>query len=350
MRYWTEPHYRYELGIGERCNMRCPFCMEKGGGYKANSVTLDQLDWFADYMQYHHKKMRYDVSASVYGGESLLYLDKIMHFAERISPFAEHMVVVSNGLHVQRYGAELQELRKLFNGNFQVNVSYNFSMQDDTRQAGTYEIVRDSIRYLCNELGWHLQSTMVFTPATLHRMYEVFMDWRELYEECGGRNRARFNYTRADIPWETVDVEHVREELEKFRQARAEKPEYKDGFGFNWVGPYRGERRRDCLFSRVPAALCADGGVYPGYEVIYSNQFVKDLLRLGTAGDDFAAVDARRFHLLRTLPVKIPAPCKDCPSQCRVLPWRTVVDSAEQYEGMPHPERCTAMRLIGEYL
>jgi len=176
------------------------------------------------------------------------------------------------------------------------------------------------------------------------------MDWKELYEECGGRNWARFNYTRADIPWDIVDEPRIREEMEKFHAARAGNPEYMAKFDFNWVGPRRGSRRRDCLFSRVPAALCADGGIYPGYEVIYSNQFVKDLLRLGVAGDDFAAVDARRYELLRTLPVHIPLECKDCSSQCRVLPWRTVVDSAAQYEGLPHPERCAAMRLIGEYL
>lgn len=350
MWYWRYPLYRFEMAIGSGCNMRCKFCFEKDSGYKDRSLTYDQLDWWAGYMKHMHDKSGVAIQSGIYGGEPLLYMDKVLYHAETIAPFAKVLMLSSNGLLVQKYAAELKELYRMFD-TFYVNVSYNYALQNETRQEGTYDAVRDAIRFLCSELGWHVTSTVVLTADTLHRVDEVFDDFYALYKETGGRNRVQINYNAGLAGWDLADEKAVREALSKVRGEMLKHPELLHGaFMYNWIGGKRGHRRCDCLFAFVRAALCADGSVMPGYDTLYSNEFTRDLLRLGTAGDDFVAVDKRIDYLIKNLHANPPAQCRSCASQCRLLPWRTMVDSADQYNVMPHPDRCRAIQMFYDYI
>lgn len=344
------PSYNFETNIGHKCNMRCKFCFEQENGYPSISATSEMLSWFADYMLYMKNKTKCSVSTTIFGGEPFVHIDTLVPYIEKLSSFVEGAVIVTNGLQVSKYADEILYMKKLI-PSLEIYVSYNFSLQDETRQEGTYEKVRDSIRWLCSK-GFYVNSPVVFTPSNIHRIGEVFDDFMKLRKETNGRNRATYNYFKDDMPYSVVKEDILREELKRIQQVFYDEGIEKFHFQFRYsmIGVERGDHRRDCLFAAVPAALSPDGNIYPGYDVCHDNDFIKNLLRFGKVGDDFEAIDKKRFELVRTLSVEPPKQCRSCPSQCRVIPWRTMVDDASQFNGMPHPERCKVVNIIGEYL
>ena len=343
--------YNFETNIGHRCNMRCKFCFEQDNGYQSISATPEMLSWFADYMLYIKNKSKCNVSTTIFGGEPLIHMDTLIPYVEKLSKFVQGVTVVTNGLQVLKYTDEILYMRKILNNNLNIFVSYNFSLQNETRQDGTYERIRDSIRWLCSQ-GFLVNCPVVFTPSNIHKIGEVFDDFMNLRKETNNMCIATYNYFKDDSPYSVVKENILRQELSRIRDIF-----YKEGiknlydkFRYSMIGVVRGDHRRDCLFAAVPAALSPDGNIYPGYDVCHDNEFVKNLLRFGKVGDKFEDIDKKRLDLVRTLSLEPPKKCYTCPSQCRVIPWRTVINDASQFNSLPHPERCKVVNIIGEYL
>jgi sulfatase maturation enzyme AslB (radical SAM superfamily) len=339
------PVYNFEINMGYSCNMRCKFCFEQNSGYGNIRATKEMLSYFADYMAYVKQKTGKDVTATIYGGEPFMHLDNLVYFIERLSPFASGVVVVSNGLGIHNYENEILYMRELLKGRLNISISYNFSLQDETRQCGTYDKVRNTIRYL-SELGFAVNSPVVFTPKTIHRIGEVFDDFKQLRDECK-TNRLTWNYFKDTTPIADVKFDILEKELIRIRPSVLESV---DHFRYSMIGASRGDHRIDCLFAAVRAALTPDGCIYPGYDLCHDNEFTKELLRFGYVGDPFENLDAKREELLRVLPVNPPASCRRCKTQCRVIPWRTLKDDISQYNQMPHPERCQVIQFVGKYI
>lgn len=355
-REWTEMYaqrsYNFEVNLGHRCNMRCKFCFEQGSGYTSLAASKLDLSYFAGYMRYVHEKTGLPVTATIYGGEPFVHTDTLVPFVLELAEFADGVSVVSNGLNTPQYEDEIDQMQEALRGRLMLSVSYNFTLQDETRQAGTYERVRDSIRWLCSK-GYRVNSPVVFTPDNIHRIGEVFDDFMALRGDTGGRNRLTYNYfVPRGVPFSVVNEAVLRSECARIRDAifAPGSTIRHEEFRYSMIGRRRGDHRRDCLFAAVRAALGPDGCIYPGYDVPHDPDFIKDLLRFGRVGDPFEALDKRREELLRLLPVDPPLQCRDCHSQCRVIPWRTLKDDVSQYNQMPNPDRCKVVQIIGGYL
>lgn len=345
--------YFFEVNLGNRCNMRCKFCFEQGSGYTNIAASKEDLSYFAGYMRYTKERARTSVKVSIFGGEPLVHLDTLVPFIHELSSFADYAEIVTNGLGVQQHEAEIDEMQSAMGvGRFSVAVSYNFTLQDETRQAGTYEKIRDSIRLLCSK-GYFVNSPVVFTPDTIHRIGEMFDDFMALRRETGGRNRLTFNYFVPEgVPFSVVKEDVLRAELARIKSA-IEDPANGltyETFRYRTFGAHRSEHRRDCIFQDVRAALCPDGAIYPGYDVMHSTEYAKNLLRIGRVGDPYRQLDINIRRLMRTLNNDPPKQCWSCPSQCRMVPWRTLKDDVSQYNQMPSPARCKVVGIIGEYL
>ena len=346
---YRERYYNFEINLGHSCDMRCKFCFEQTSGYGKIAASPEMLSYFANYMKYVRDTTHIPVCTTIYGGEPFVHLPSLMHFIKEIAPFINGVSIVSNGLNLQKYKKEILKMRDLLGSRLSISVSYNFSLQDETRQAGTYGKVRDSIRWLSSQ-GFKVNSPVVFAPTTIHRIGEVFDDFCELHNECK-TNRLTWNYFKDDTPIDKVKMDTLERELARI-SPKVHKMVNAKGrlFRYSMIGSYRGDHRLDCLFAAVRAALSPDGCIYPGYDVCHDNEFTKNLLLFGHVGDPFEKLDQRREALLKLLPVHPPKVCKDCSSQCRVIPWRTLVDDISQYNQLPHPERCQIIQFIGNYI
>jgi sulfatase maturation enzyme AslB (radical SAM superfamily) len=307
------------------------------------------LTYFANYMRYVNIKTRLPVTTTIYGGEPFVHLPTLTHYIRKIAPFIGSVSIVSNGLNIQKYGKEITEMRALLGQRLLISISYNFSIQGETRQEGTYHKVRDNIRWLSSQ-GFSVNSPVVFTPATIHKIGEVFDDFLQLRNDCK-TNRLTWNYFKDDTPISEIKIDTLEKELirisPKVKEIIANEGSI---FRYSMIGNYRGDRKADCLFAAVRAALSPDGCIYPGYDVCHDNEYTKNLLRFGYVGDSFKKLDQRREELLNLLSVDPPLECGDCSSQCRVIPWRTLKDNISQYNQLPHPERCQIIKFIGKYI
>lgn len=349
---YNQPSYNFEVNLGHRCNMRCKFCFEQGSGYTNMAASKEDLSYFAGYMRYTKERTRLPVTATIYGGEPFVHLDTLVPFVQELSGFASGVSIVTNGLNTRTFEPEIDAMKAAMGSNtLKLSVSYNFSLQDETRQSGTYEHVRDSIRWLCSK-GYFINSPVVFTPDNVHRIGEVFDDFLALFRETGGRNMFTYNYFVGDQPYSVVQEDVLREECARIRRVIDSHEAGLDHqfFRYSMIGQRRGDHRKDCMFAAVLAALGPDGCIYPGYDVVHDSDYVKNLLRFGHVGDPYSMIDIARRRIMRMLGVDPPLQCRDCHSQCRVIPWRTLKDDVSQYNQMPNPDRCKVVRIIGEYL
>lgn len=179
---YTGRSYTFEVNIGQRCNMRCKFCFEARNGYTGVAASKDDLSYFASYMRYVKDTTNLPVTATIYGGEPTVHMDTLVPFVMELADFAAGVTIVTNGLDVMRYEKEIDAMQSALGGNLRFTVSYNFALQDETRMVGTYDKVRDSIRWLCAK-GYYVSCPVVFTLENIHRIGEVFDDFAELYSE-----------------------------------------------------------------------------------------------------------------------------------------------------------------------
>lgn len=342
------PYYNFEINMGFACDMRCSFCFEQKSGYKNQFVSKEYIDYFVEYIKYVKLTTKIDAVVTIFGGEPFLYIDNLIYLAEKVAPYIISMNIISNGLNIHRYLTEINYIRDKVK-NLRISISYNFTLQDSTRQADTYIPIRNNIKLL-NKNNFAITCNTVFTPKTVHHIGKVCDDFISLKEDIPSCKFV-WNYYKDDTPISEIDFSTLKDELLRV-QAKIYTLiyDYDDSFRYNLIGAFRGDHRVDCLFCNVFAALSPDGSIYPGYDVPFANEYTKNLLRFGKVGDDFIEIDKKRKELLKLLPVNPPKICKSCPTQCRVIPWRTMVDDISQYNQMPHPERCEVIKFIGKYI
>lgn len=342
------PYYNFEINIGTACDMRCSFCFEQKNGYKNTSISKESIDYFIEYIKYIKNTTNMDSVLTIFGGEPLLYIDKLIYLSEISVPYIRGISIISNGLNIHKYLNEINYIRKIIK-NLNISISYNFTLQNTTRQHNTYIPIRNNIKLLYHN-NFDVTCNTVFTPNTIHEIGHVCDDFIALKEEVPSC-KFMWNYFKDETSIDEIDFNFLENELLRIQNKVYDLIyTYNDSFKYNLIGAFRGDHRVDCLFSNVLASLAPDGCIYPGYDVLHSNEFTKDLLRYGKIGDDFTVLDNKRKDLLKLLSVNPPVKCKKCASQCRVIPWRTMVDDISQYNQMPHPERCQVINFIGKFI
>lgn len=341
--------YKFEMNVGYACNFSCKYCYQPvtRDGLAIPPVTAEQLSRFADYMIQRIKQIggKHEWGLSVYGGEPLLYLDRLIVFFRKIQMFFDNITIVTNAALIEQKQEQLLRLHRMLGCKLCISPSYDFCMQDQNRQEGTYSIVRDAIRWL-DKSGIRYSCTTVFTVGSLPRIWDVFSDFVELKRECPRLN-ACFNLAGGvDAP---LDEPAVRAALEKMKAFVNENPEYGRAFFYNLSTGHRRRRWKHAPFGNVICAMIGGGELYPGYDMHFRSQFAQDALRLGNIADDFSEITRKHTELLANLPHELPEQCQNCNILCRVIPWCFMKDDLSQYYDKPSDERCKTLAILTEY-
>lgn len=347
------PYYKFELCFGLRCNYRCRYCFQPLSDEEIArlEVSDEHIDRYADYIKHicdtSDPNNRYTVAAV--GGESLLYLDKMLRFARRVRSNIETFCTVTNGSLIRQKLPQLLEFRKLTGMGFEPIVSYDFCFQNETRHPGSYQTVRDNI-YLLYARGFPTTSIAVFDKETLPRIDEWFEDFLRLLEKVPTL-RVKFNLSRGYHAFEGLDEERARRALEKVQAHLKADPELQDHFYYNAAFGYRGMRLPDAFVGDIMVGMSFGGDIYPGYDVPFCPEPVRDAMRFGHITDDFADLEANRHKLLDTVSkLELPKKCTECNAVCRVLPWSNMKNSVDEYYKMDDDTHCYVHHLVSEYI
>lgn len=345
--------YKFELCLGLRCNYRCRYCFQPLNDEELarTEVTLDQITRYSEYMKYVKAKLdpsyRYTVAAV--GGESLLYMDKMLHFARLVKDDIYCFTTVTNGSLIRQKLPQLLEMKKLAAMVFEPIVSYDFCFQNMTRQAGSYQTVRDNI-YLLYARGFPTVCISVFDRDTLPRIDEWFEDFLKLLEKVPTLT-VKFNLARGYQVFAGLDEEKTRRALEKVKAQLDADPDLKRHFLYNPSFGYRTTTLPQAFVGDIMVGMTLSGEMYPGYDVPFCPEPIRNAMSFGHITDDFAMIDARREAVLAETKKHLPSQkCYDCPAVCRVLPWSSMKESMDEYNRVDDETHCYVHKLVSEYI
>lgn len=347
--------YRVGLNLGTLCNLKCKYCYEHD--HQPTSVPTEYLDRYAEYLLYLVSTLpegsKLDVG--IYGGEPLLHIDRIERFIRQTQSCVRKYIIVINGTLVDSCKEQLLRLAQYnkIRNTIVIRVSYDFTLQDSMRCAGTYDTVRDAIRWLYNQ-GLCMGVTPVFTFATIHHFKEVFLDFVELRKELP-RLHMLFNIDKnAEKVPDDFDEQGLREQLAFVRDCLAANPELEGSIEYNKaIWNKRWEPADTGAFYRnLIGAMVDDGTMYPAWCMPYYHEVAQKLLRFGHITDDFDTLITNRHALIAKLPkMSVPSTCTDCALNCRLNPFQAITESLDQWNTKPRFEgTCYLTKLINEYL
>lgn len=341
--------YKLDFEVGHGCNFRCKYCFEQYGqpNYADVAMPYEIADRGVQYARHVLGKLPDDSRLVVcfFGGEPLLYIDTVVRVVEALQSEVS-FTIVTNGSLIETNADMLLHLKSLVGNSLRVCVSYDYSMQDSNRQSGTYDSVRDGIRWLCHN-GFKTSTITVFTEDGLTQADTIFSDYLVLRRECSDLEMI-INTVHGN-GLKSIDERKVRETLGKVklqikRSNSLEKVRYNAGCG------YRGERYPGCVFGRVYAGINTNGDLYPGYSVIHNDEITRKTMYLGNINEDFAVLDKKRDDLISSLNYNIGEECRNCGTPCQLLPWNTIQTGAEEFNAMPEENHCRIHKLVKKYL
>lgn len=341
---------RLELNIGSLCNFRCKYCFESEN-YKPTKVSKDDIMRFAKYAHFlkFKKYPDYMFRFAIFGGEPLMQIDTIEAFIRAIASISKIITFTTNGALVDKYKDRILRLKHTYNDKVKICVSYDFCNQNETRQEGSYDTVRNAIRWLYHN-DMLMKTNTVFSMKNFHKMSDVFFDYVELAKELPGL-RCTFNIDRwGNIPVD-MDYTPIIKSLETMRDYMNEHPDIKFFYNNN-VGTDRGKTRlKDCFYGNILVSFCDDGNLYPGYDTPYESKDIANMLRIGHVSEDFEFLEQKRLDLVNKIPNNIPTDCINCHVPCRVFPWRVMkTANMSEWNNKPSDGLCKITQLVGKYL
>ena len=349
----SNPYYKFELCFGLRCNFRCRYCFQplSDDELTRTEVTLDQITRYSEYMKYVKAKLdpSYCYTVAAVGGESLLYMDKMLHFAKLVKDDIACFTTVTNGSLIRQKLPHLLEMKKLAPMVFEPIVSYDFCFQNMTRQAGSYQTIRDNI-YLLYARGFPTVCISVFDRDTLPRIDEWFDDFLRMLEDVPTLN-VKFNLARGYQVFAGLDEEKTRRALEKVKAHLDADPQLRSHFLYNPAFGYRTTTLPHAFVGDIMVGMTLAGGMYPGYDVPFCPESIRNAMSFGHITDDFDDIDARREAVLAETKKHLPSQkCYDCPAVCRVLPWSSMKESMDEYNRVDDETHCYVHKLVSEYI
>lgn len=344
--------YRFELNLGYKCNFRCSYCFEPLSpiGFSNADVTSEQLHRFADYMKYVAERLGSGVfhSICVYGGEPFLYFDRLVPFLLELKGTIHIFSLTTNGSMIKARLPELLQLQQALGGGLHINVSYDFTHQDKTRQAGTYQSVRDSV-LLLDAHGFHVTCNTVLDRYTLPRIDETVRDFFALRQQCSNLvTKCQLARNRGDL--DGVDVLQVRRALSRVASYFAQRPELRRSFFINPSLTYRGATLPYALTNNILLAMTPGGELYPGYDLPYMSDVARRYTLIGNIADDFDQIERNRLAMVEKLHLETPERCRTCDALCRFLPWMRMGDDIAEWGALPEQIYCDMYRLLTKYI
>ena len=341
-----------EINMGSLCNYKCSYCFENGENAEPRTpaqVSEEHLIRLAEYIAWLKEHVYADKELFVrfYGGEPFLYMDKIQSFVRAADPYLWGVSLITNGSLVKNNIAALTQMRADNQANILTNVSYDYALQNETRNADSYEEVRAGIRLLYKN-DFTRRTISTFAAKNIHRINEVFFDFVALREELP-ELQAVFNMDRFGPSFSTMNEEALTAALKEIRSYLWNHPEMRGTFVLNSnVGRTRKDSLTENFYGNIAFAMYHDGSLYPSYESALEP--CAELLKFAHVEDSFEEIEQKREAFLASVPHNLPEACTTCDVSCRVIPWRTMKTSLSEWNGMPDAGHCHVHQLLGEYL
>ena len=134
------------LVLGSKCNFRCSYCYTqlKEKPFRDDiNVFESNLDKVFEHIDWHLERYP-SVTLTEFGGEPLIYIDV---WEKLINRYVGNPKIrwnfITNGMLLPKCWDILRVIPK---NKLSMSISYDYSLQDETRQAGTYEPVREIIK------------------------------------------------------------------------------------------------------------------------------------------------------------------------------------------------------------
>jgi len=340
----------FDIITGYGCNFRCKYCFEhnKEATHPVDAGMSAQVaERYVEYLRYMHEHLPgHNMSLHFFGGESLLYIDRIEEIMRGTTELPARYNLVSNGALVGKYEERLKEMSAISNGRLGIAVSYDFAFQNITRKPGSYETIRDAMRWLYHNNMLNAVIA-VFDPDTLPHMDETFFDFVKLRKELPGL-RCKFNLA---LPYniEGFDRETTEKALSKVRAFLLDHPEYHGSFFHNVMGRNHMWHGQHCLHCNVMSCIDSDGQMYPEFVALGNGREIRDMLRYGSVFDDFYTLNERQEAMIQAIDLSPMDRCKHCTASCK-LPLYTKYVPDGQRCSVPNDLSCRIRHLVSSYL
>ncbi len=350
----------YDLVLTYRCNWNCSYCSNAKSCNRSAAETempIDVVRAAMRYIAYSVKLARkFDPREKhiivLFGGEPLLRMDAIKLVCSYAAQLGGIQVnIITNTSLVPKHQDELvscNELLKSSGGSLCVIASYDYTLQNEYRKAGTYDTVRDNIRWLYhNDLL--LKTVTVFTNSSFHRFPEVVEDVVALEKELP-ELWSSFNIDRCNNEGTEFDTDKVTAAFEAAAPRLAELPIAPMTMVYNsQVCGNKALLNPLCASGSVYMGVDIDGSVYPAYDVVFCNELCKKHCYIGSVFDPLDVLRKKQRATIARLGHDIPEPCKDCDLPCRFYPWTAITDDVSAYGQIPAPETlCPMNAFLGE--
>ena len=341
-------NYKFDIIPGYKCNFRCKYCFEQEceHSYIDKYMSSDVVFRTTEYIKYLLDHIE-DINKFIicfFGGEPLLHFNIVEDFILKLKDNNVVFNIISNGsLFDENLKQKLLTLQEKTNNRVRFRISYDYSLQNN-RKIGSYDIVRDNIRWLNNN-NFDVKTISVLSLSDFNNLHDMFCDFYNLYSEIP---QLRFDYNinidRCELDFEyNLDVikDNIRRIFSEYSFLNLKKI-----FFYNNSYIFRKFRLNNCFYSDIYTGIDVDGSVMPSYSSCFSPNIVRNYFKLGTVFDDFGILEKNRFLKLQSLDFALPEKCDECKIPCNIIPWDTIKTDISEFNGMPSEKHCEVHRII----
>lgn len=344
----TKP-YLLDIVVGRGCNFRCKYCFEQNSEtpYEDLAMSEEVLSLACDYTKHELELIPSDMKMRVcfFGGEPLLYINNINTAMENLIDTKALFNIVTNGSLITQNSDFFLNWKEKAGSRLLVNVSYDYSEQENYRQVGSYETVRNGIRYL-SENGFSVRTITVVSANNIEKLPDILTDYQNLQKECPGLfGVLNLDYNSfSTLSWEDDVYPKVKILEEMSEQIKNMSFRRNDSCGI------RGARFPENVHGRLHAGIDVNGDIYPGYSFCFDSEAVKNACYLGSVYDDYETLDAYRKELINALPQYASSDCTSCEVKCNYSPWHTIKTNITEYNKKPIDTICKLNMFLRVYL
>ena len=335
----------FDVNTTYGCNFRCKYCYEQyiGPNYKPVIMSREVITRYAQYINYMRRKLKnVRFGMDFYGGEPLLYPNIIKLIIQRTSNVIDYFCIITNGSLILKNKDLILELTK-YRTPIGFAVSYDFILQEENRDKGSYTSVREAIKWLYHQ-GLLGKVIATINVKNLPRIHDVFFDFLALKEECPDINCAYNIAFNENL--DLFDKEGTIESLKKIQDFLRKNPQHYGSFVHNalWCSDFSKEDGGTPAFA--VCGISPEGDLYPDYSMPYRCKELKDLTLYGNIFEDFSLLDTRRkekLEMLRNTP--LPDKCRMCDSTCKINSWNFLLKKTT-----PSDSVCYITKLLHSYM
>ena len=344
------PATLFDIILGYGCNFRCKYCFEHGKEASPPAgpgMSAETAARYSEYLKYMHRHLPGQfMSLHFFGGESLLYINRVEEIMHGTLDLPARYNLVSNGALVGRNAERLLAMQKTCRGNMGFAISYDFAFQNTTRKPGSYEDIREAIRWLYKH-GLLNITIAVFDLETLPYMDETFFDFIALKKELPSL-RCKFNLA---LPYnmERFDRAGTERALSRVREHLKNHPELHGSFFHNTMGRNHMWRVKHCLHCNVMSCINADGDMYPEFVSLGNGPEIREMLCYGSVFDDFQELNEKQDAVIAGLDLSPMEKCRTCTANCKLPLYTKYVPDGNRCS-VPNSLSCEVRSLVTQYL